>query len=301
MSRSFPGGAGHIVYAGDTAALDITGTALTISAWFNWGSAGYGEIVSKSIPGARQYRLMVDASPAKLKAGVGDGASTEDLAVGTTTVPQNSWQHGLLRKNGTGANALQAWLNGVSEASITSNVSIGNTANNVSLGQQPDQNTSARLIGQIAQVAIWNVAISDIEIIMLSRGVSPYHIRPHALRGYWALWGASPEPDWSGYASHMTVAGTSISSINPRVGALLPPRRLIADTLPLGTQTTDAATVLLNLTADGGECFSQWTAEFLGEGDALPEWYSQFVEAQFSGDAVPEWSPGEISREGAHC
>lgn len=54
--------------------------------------------------------------------------------------------------------------------------------------------------GRIALPAIWNCALTDFEVWLLSQGVPPWKIRPESLVGCWLPDGT----DISGYAHHMT-------------------------------------------------------------------------------------------------
>lgn len=63
--------------------------------------------------------------------------------------------------------------------------------------------------------------------------------------------------------------------------------------------TTDAATVLIDLQVQGGECFSSFSGDFLGEGEATMEW-SGTDRLEWASTDNLEWSPGLVSSE-AHC
>jgi len=53
--------------------------------------------------------------------------------------------------------------------------------------------------GDIAEVAFWNVVLTDAEFAMGAAGYSPLLIRPQSLVAYWPLWGVfSPEIDLFG-------------------------------------------------------------------------------------------------------
>ena len=41
--------------------------------------------------------------------------------------------------------------------------------------------------GDVSDVAVWNVALTDAEVMALARGISPLFIRPFALQAYWPL------------------------------------------------------------------------------------------------------------------
>lgn len=71
--------------------------------------------------------------------------------------------------------------------------------------------------GDIAEAAIWNVALSDAEIAMLAKGLSPLRVRPASLVSYVPMNGAaSPVIDivaGAGWAP----SGITAASSNPRI------------------------------------------------------------------------------------
>ena len=51
--------------------------------------------------------------------------------------------------------------------------------------------------GRLAEIAIWNAALTDDEVLSLSKGVSPLRVDPQNLVAYWPLYGnGSPEPNY---------------------------------------------------------------------------------------------------------
>lgn len=70
--------------------------------------------------------------------------------------------------------------------------------------------------GDIAEVGIWNVALTDAEVALLAAGLSPLFIQPANLVSYWPIVGRySPEIDRIG-AANMTVTGATTSD-HPRI------------------------------------------------------------------------------------
>jgi hypothetical protein len=66
-------------------------------------------------------------------------------------------------------------------------------------------------------------------------------------------------------------------------------------------QYDDTATIYIDLSVLGGECFSTYTGNLLGEGEAEGNWYSSLDEARWLGSELTRWSEGEVIIEGIHC
>lgn len=72
--------------------------------------------------------------------------------------------------------------------------------------------------GRIADVRVWNAALSLAELQAVMRGAV---VRPDALKGWWPLFGAqSPEPDWSGNNNHGTVTEAVAADHPPGISAV---------------------------------------------------------------------------------
>lgn len=338
MSREFDNNGSNHLAVGDVAAIDITGTALTIHCWALLDTNNVQhKLVAKWATAATdaQYLLSVNSAGKVEVAIVGSGGY--EIAAGATTVSTGVWHPLALRKNGTGAGALQAFLDGVSDASITSNQSIQNTATQLRFGTADDGNPHD---GLLCEIAIWDVALNDSELHALSRGVSPLLIRPANLKGYWPIFGTgSPERDYSGQGNAATISGT----LNPArhapvmpfvlpmtIGSLVPSTTLIdsatvyldlqpssvdsfegidATTVLVDLQAsgvefreqTDAGTVYLDMQPLGGECYSTFSGTLLGEGEAELRWTTANDELRWSAEEELRWSYGDVQVEGINC
>lgn len=60
-------------------------------------------------------------------------------------------------------------------------------ADRVAIGRSGDSTPGFYMSGNISEVAIWNVALSDAEVALLAKGFSPLFIQPHNLVAYWPL------------------------------------------------------------------------------------------------------------------
>lgn len=339
MSRDFPGSGSNYLDAGDTAAIDITGTALSIHAWIRADSfPGTPRIAGKwgGTAGVRQYLLDIQTGD-QIRAFVAD-AGGNDAANGTTVLSTGVWYAVGLRKNGTGAGALEALLNGVVDGTTTSNRSIQNTATSLVIGN--DASNGGPFDGLIAEVGIWNIALSTSEFLALARGISPQLIRPASLKGYWPLYGTgSPERDYSGNGVSASITGSvPAGSRHAPVAPFVPPANLrfrapsagytdeatvlvdiqveSADiieavdsaTVLVDLQTSaleehtmfDSDTIYIDITNTGGECYSTFSARNFGEGEASLRWIGT-DRLRWSGEGNLRWFGTVSVGEGVTC
>lgn len=223
MSRDFAGGAGDYLNVGDAAAIDIVGTALTIHAWIKADavSGAARSIVGKDIGSAVtavQYYLHLNGGRPGFN--IGDAAGTDSVLAAAALSTGVGYVLGG-RKNGTGAGALSVWQDGVLVGSTTSNRSIAGTAEPLRLGGR--SSNDSKFDGLLAEIAIWDVALSDAEMVALARGADPWRVRRLNLKGYWPLFGvAYPEADLSGNRNNATLVGTvGVGPHHPPVRPLL--------------------------------------------------------------------------------
>lgn len=81
--------------------------------------------------------------------------------------------------------------------------------NRTCFGRRADSTPSDPHFGAIAECGMWDIALTDAEVIMLSKGVSPIYVRPQNLVSYWPLLGrSSPDRDLVG-RQELTVNGTT--------------------------------------------------------------------------------------------
>lgn len=201
-------------------AIDITGTALTIHAWVKFDAFGGVDrpAIGKWGAGNLQYFLM--------GSGTGkpdfrcDGTGGQTVATGSTTMSTGTWYALTGRKSGTGAGSGKVYLNGVEDGSVTASTTILNASSPLRFGADSFGNL---LDGSVAEVAIWDIALTPDEIAALGKGVSPLLIQPQNLKGYWPLYGAgSPEPDLSGNRNNATITGSVSAANHAPVGLYVP-------------------------------------------------------------------------------
>jgi hypothetical protein len=100
----------------------------------------------------------------------------------TTGFSASTWNH--VAGSTASATERAAYLNGASKGTNATNITPGGVkATSIGRLWRPIA-SNAFTDGRIAEVAIWNVALTDDEIVSLSKGFKPYRIRPQSLRFY---------------------------------------------------------------------------------------------------------------------
>jgi hypothetical protein len=208
MARSFNGTTDNID-CGTSQTLKPQ-TAFTYSVWFKPTTfADYGTIMGYYDAGNPSVAIFTRAG------GIGVAyyvLATPSLTAdpGSTGLVAGTWYHVALTVD-TSVSALRAYINGSLDASVNAAPSTiaSNTTKHFYFGFAPAGGIE---LGQtvLADGAIWNAALTQLEVSALAAGIRPPHIRPKALVAWWPLNGlASPEPDLSGNANNGTLTGTA--------------------------------------------------------------------------------------------
>ena len=231
MARTFDNNAAN--YLSKTSAA-VTAVPLTIAAWVNRSTFTTSDVIlaiNNPVADEAHFKLVILASDvvsARTKSALagGSGANT------TTTITATGWNHccGVFRS----ATSRDAYLNGGGKGSNASDITpllldrmyIGAT----DAGTDPFD-------GGICEVALYNIALSDAEVALLAKPVSPLFVRPEGLVAYWPIMGRySPEIDIVG-GFHMTVNGTLAQLNHPRIYHPSGPAFLMH--VPVGTTTIE--------------------------------------------------------------
>lgn len=193
----------------------VAAAPLTLACWFNSTSiaVNQGLINVSSASGDQNFRLSaqgaVTGDPVRAQA---LNVSANGLADTTTGYLANTWTHacGVF----TSATSRTAYINGGSAGTDTVSVtppSIDRMFIGVTRNGSAFTNYTA---GQIAEVGIWNVALTTAEIASLAKAVSPALIRPASLVFYAPL--VREFTDLRG-ARVFTNNGTATVSAHPRI------------------------------------------------------------------------------------
>jgi hypothetical protein len=186
----------------------LTGVPITLAAWFRTDTATASQdlvcLVDKGANSNFRLNLGGNAAGDPVRAVVNAGG-TPSLAATSTGYTVNTWHHAAAVFSATNARA--AYIDGGSKGTNSDSV-VPSGIDTTAIGYLPALVSQAYLSGRIAEVAIWNVALSDAEVAALARGLAPLYVQPGALVGYWPLWGLhSPEIDLTVNNRQMTVDG----------------------------------------------------------------------------------------------
>lgn len=190
----------------------ITGAPYTMAGFFRSTSSSTRQVImALSDTGTTtEYMEMVAngstaGDPVSLRRASAIGGA--DIASSSTGYSINTWHHAACRASS--ATSADAYIDGGSKGSNTSsNTPLGIDTVNIG-GKEILGANDNHFAGRLAELGIWNVALTDEEIAALAKGSSPLRIRPESLKGYWPFYGVgSPEPDYSSAGQHMTLVNT---------------------------------------------------------------------------------------------
>lgn len=202
MSRLFNSGTPDYFNAASAA---ITAVPFSLSAWVNPTSVVTSQTVIEIYDSAGELDkfLFYLGSSSQVTLQSRRGAAIAQSTAGTLVA--NVWQH--VGAVSSATNSRFSFLNGTKGTENTT-TAVPTSLDSTSIGMDRDTTPGNAFNGMIAEVAIWNVAISDNEMVALSRGQSPLRIRRSSLVHYWPLWGNhSPEIPAIRGSFEMTASG----------------------------------------------------------------------------------------------
>lgn len=212
----------------------VTATPFTMACWARTSIVGaatsqllMGLFNSASTSNINSFQLEVVVTTNTIGFQAADGAAASE-AVTTTSIAANTWFHAC----GVSASATSrsVYLNGGSKSTgATSRVPAG--LNRTSVGLQ--DNTAANKAfavggtGDIAEVAIWNTALSDADVARHATGIDAIAIQREFLVGLWRLDGGGlTEVNVINPSQPMVVQGAlSLSAPPPKFFMPVTPRQ----------------------------------------------------------------------------
>lgn len=195
------------------ATAPVSGPPCTISFWMKRTDTTTAAAVVAVNSSATQ-RMQVNVGSSSLTAAALDTTASSSAATVNGVDSTSDWYHVMAVFAGSAYRSI--FTNGVFGASNVTSRTV-NSIDRVLVGARVNTSTvGAFFPGTIAEVAVWNVALTNAEAAILAVGAKPYRVRPDALVFYAPLWSnASTEQNLMGTGGTLTNSPTA--SAHPRV------------------------------------------------------------------------------------
>lgn len=213
MSRTGWSSSNFLRYAGLPGG--ISGPPFTMAGWVNLATTA----------GSQNLFGFFGASGRKLWSRSSGGVFTFDGENGGSTASADTsvvssvgvWNHVFAVAASTTSRSIIA--NGNIADKATNTTSLSPTLTRFSVGRDDDGSAGAANAGTlIAEVGLWNIALSDADAVALAAGAPPFLVHPEALVGYWPLLGAnSPENNLLSNTSKLSIQGSMSAGVHPRI------------------------------------------------------------------------------------
>lgn len=165
----------------------VTAYPITLSGWFKTDDLTTNQVVvanATSGTGVGVYLIFRGVSAGDPISATDYDGSTSAQANSGGSVSANTWYHGGAVFNG--ASSRDVFLNGTKTSNTTTTSTNLASTDRTNIGALIS--TNSHFSGNLAEVGIWNVALTDAEMAILATGVSPLRVRPSALVFYAPMW-----------------------------------------------------------------------------------------------------------------
>lgn len=207
MARNFNGSSDYAA----PASLTVSSLPFSVGCWFRASAGGWLWGANTIAVNNGWYLRLFGGS---LEVVMGAVAGVGSNAFSTAGATGGVWGHAL---GVVTASNIYAYLNGGNKGSTSNGVGTPTPLYEaVGCRGQNASNRDQYFAGDIAELTIWNAALSDDDARQLATGVSPWKIRPELIASYWPMVGRlPPEPDIVNQNS-LTVTG-AVSADHPRI------------------------------------------------------------------------------------
>ena len=206
MAREFDGSQ-HLTHSG----APVTGEPFTLACWYLTTDAAADQVLISLAPNSGNYHALALGGTTggdPVSAVSFDGsAGVADSTAGFST---STWQHACAVF--AAADDRRVYLNGTNKGTNTDSITPGTLAA-TALAYSADTTPGYHLAGNIAEAAVWDVALTDAEVAMLAQGVSPLLVRPAHLVAYWPLIRDEDQDRVGGY--HLTPVNSPTVANHP--------------------------------------------------------------------------------------
>lgn len=159
-----------------------SGYPLSMACWFNTDTSGVTQgLVFTGDKDIDNHWHVLFCGNTTVSAITRSDAVTSGRANATAVFSTNVWHHGA--GVWTSATNRAVFYDGGNKGTNATNVSISGE-DRVAIGNFLDLNPSSPFSGLLAEVAMWDAALSDAEVAILAAGYSPLFVRPQNLVFY---------------------------------------------------------------------------------------------------------------------
>lgn len=190
----------------------VTAYPITLSGWFKTDDLTVNQVVvanATSGTGVGVYLIVRGVTAGDPLSATDYDGSTSAQANSGGSLSTNTWYHGGAVFNG--ASSRDVFLNGTKTSNTTTTSTNLAGTDRTNIGALIS--TNSHFSGNLAEIAIWNVALTDAEMAILATGVSPLRVRPSALVFYAPIW--SDIFDYVGNKSLVNQNSTSAVADHP--------------------------------------------------------------------------------------
>ena len=185
-------GSDDYISCGDVLAQG-TGT-FSISVWFklNSGIAQYDSLITKRETSTLGWQMDIRGTdPWKIGFAYDDNTTTK-VILGSTSIPEDTWNHYVVVIDRTGANKIIGYLNGVEDASVAAISSLNTISNSapLSIGGKVEEDASIQnmFVGKISEIAFYDTALTASQVKTLYNGREPYNHKEGIATGNLKAW-----------------------------------------------------------------------------------------------------------------
>jgi len=187
----------------------VTAAPLSMVCWFRSDDAdalqalmGVGDSASNTHLFSLELAGATAGDPVRIFTRAGGGAN---IVVTSTGYSINTWHHAAMVQVTTTDRSV--FIDGGSEGNNTTSV-IPAGVNLTRIGSRATLSVGVFMSGRIAEAAIYDAALTNSQVAMLARGVSPFRVLPGNLVGYYSL------PAFTGNAIDYSGNGNNLTDTN---------------------------------------------------------------------------------------
>ncbi len=198
----------------------VTAVPMTIAAMFRrTTTAAFSAIVSITNNTTNSDNFILAAGNAGNIQAESDNSIDFVVATAGAAYSANVWTHACAVF--ASGSSRSAYINGGNKGTDTTAESTAPAGiNRMAIGVRENLTRDAKFDGDIAEVGVWNVALTDAEVAILGLGISPLFVRPASLITYLPMYGGySPEIDITGNKvfTDTSTAASSTAPTHPRM------------------------------------------------------------------------------------